>query len=100
MNNGDTWRDYFRNWPGSVAPTGIIVTSFQEQVPFESFQLSDRLLLLNRRAPDTVGARRIVVPFAEIVAVKITDIISAKAVKDLGFEPPNTKQPQAEAAHA
>lgn len=100
MNNGDTWRDYFSNWPSGVAPTGIIVTSYQEQVPFESFQLSDRLLMLNRRAPDTVGARRVVVPFSEIVAVKITDILPAKAIKELGFEGPRHKEAKAEAAHA
>lgn len=88
MNNAETWHHYFRTWPAGLAPTGIVVTSYGEQVPFESFQLTERLLLVNRRAPDTVGARRVIVPFSEIVAVKITEVVSTKALKDLGFEGP------------
>lgn len=101
MNNAETWRDYFRTWPPGLAPTGIVVTSYQEQIPFESFQFTDRLLLLNRRAPDTVGARRVVVPFGEIVSVKITEVVSLKALEDFGFEAPRqagARKP--EAAHA
>ena len=47
--------------------------------------MSEHVLLLNRRAPDAVGARRLIVPYSQIEAVKITESVDDAVFTSAGF---------------
>lgn len=87
----ENWQGYFTNWPAEMARRGILVTTFGEQIPFSSFWTSSNLLLLERQTPDSLGARMIVLSFAQVAALKIVDVLKAKAFESLGFEGPASK---------
>ncbi len=84
----EIWRHYFRNWPAEVERRGVLVTAFNEQIPFENFSESDDLLLIERRAPDTMGARLIILSYDQVSAVKIVDVVKMRAFQSLGFAQP------------
>ncbi len=84
----EIWRKCFSQWPSEVERRGVLVTSFGEQIAFESFAASDDLLLIERRAPDAVGARTVIVAYQYIQALKIVDVTKPKAFQSLGFVPP------------
>ncbi len=88
----EIWRHCFQNWPDEVARRGVLVTSFEEQIAFDGFAASDQMLLIERRAPDTVGARIVLIPFENIAALKIIDVVKAKAFSPLGFVVPQPKK--------
>jgi hypothetical protein len=87
----ENWRDFFAQWPADMHRRGIIVTSFDEQIPFSAFWTSSNLLLLERQTPDSLGARTIVLAFTQITALKIVDVVKPKSFQTLGFEGPPTK---------
>ncbi|MCC6123515.1 MAG: hypothetical protein IT426_00985 [Pirellulales bacterium] len=87
----ENWRDFFAHWPSEVQRRGIVVTSFGEQIPFSAFWTSSNLLLLERQTPDSLGARTIILAFAQIVAIKIVDVVKAKSFQSIGFEGPAAK---------
>lgn len=84
----DIWQHCFENWPAELHRRGVLVTSFGEQIPFENFAGSDRMLLVERRAPDTMGARTVLISYHHVVAVKIVDVVKLKAFSSLGFTAP------------
>jgi hypothetical protein len=86
MDPTSAWQECFRRWPTELERRGIVVTTFNEQIPFEGFAASERLLLLDRKIPDTMGARKILIPYGQILAVKITDVVKMKAFQTLGFD--------------
>ncbi|KKK64655.1 hypothetical protein LCGC14_2982010 [marine sediment metagenome] len=61
MDAAETWRNCFDKWPPEMARRGVLVTSFGEQIVFDSFATSPDLLLIERRSPDTVGARTVLI---------------------------------------
>ncbi len=96
-DNAASWRHLFSGWPAGVPYRGVVVTSFDEQIPFEAFQFTESMLLLDRPTPDTLGARRIIVPFTNIAAVKITEVTQEKAFEPVGFAAPTaTSKPKAD----
>ncbi len=58
---------------------------FDEQVPFSGFRTGAEQLLVERATPDPMGARMLIVPYSQIVAVKVTDPLDPNAVKSMGF---------------
>ena len=68
------------------------MASFGEQIPFDSFMPGDSLLIVDRSVPDTIGARKIVIPYSNIEAVKFTDVVKNKAFIAQGFEEPPSKR--------
>jgi hypothetical protein len=92
MDAAEIWRRCFADWPADVPRRGVVVTTFAEQIPFESFAASDHLLLIERRAPDTVGARTVLVAYQFIQAVKIVDVTKAKSFASMGFVFPPPKK--------
>ncbi len=80
------WRQCFQNWPAEVDRRGVLVTSFGEQIAFDGFATGDDMLLVERRTPDTTGARMIIIPYANVLALKIVDVVKAKAFQSLGFQ--------------
>ena len=83
------WKLLFQRWPASIPKQGIVVTSLNEPVNFVSFQVSEHTVLLERDRPDVMGARTVIVPWQEIVAVKLTTPIEPSKFKDMGFKPVN-----------
>ncbi|MDA1230652.1 MAG: hypothetical protein O2856_07755 [Planctomycetota bacterium] len=79
-------RRVFAEWPVSIPKAGLIVTTFGESIPFCSFMLSGELLLIERKTPDAQGARRVIVSFDVINAVKILDAIEMPRFIAMGFQ--------------
>ncbi len=91
MDATESWRECFQRWPDDLARRGVLVASFDEQIAFVNFFASEQMLLVERRAPDTVGARMVIVPYQNIAALKITDVVKAKAFSHLKFTGPQPK---------
>jgi hypothetical protein len=84
--NPNHWGEFFSHWPADLPRRGIIVTSFNEQISFSTFWTSGNFLLLERQTPDSQGSRSVVVPYNQILALKIVDIVKPKHFKAMGFE--------------
>lgn len=85
MSNQQAWAKLFANWPAGVARKGVLVTNFDEQVSFVGFMTSGELLLVERQTPDTFGARKLIVPLAEVQGVKIVEVVKSAAFAEIGF---------------
>lgn len=85
MANGSTWQRYFQNWPADVPPRGIVVTSFDEPVPFDGFMTSEAMVLLQRKTPDNAGARKVLIAYDDVLAIKFVDVVRGKAFESAGF---------------
>lgn len=94
METAHYWRDFFHGWPAGVDRRGVIVVSFGEQIPFDSFMPGDKLVIVDRSVPDTIGARKIVIPYGNILAVKFTEVVKNKLFIPLGFAEPPPKRGQ------
>lgn len=81
----DSWREFFTKWPAGVERRGVLVTTFNELVPFSGFAISPTLLLLDRAVPDTSGARKVIVGYQQIAALKLTDVLKLSAFQAAGF---------------
>lgn len=79
------WRQIFGAWPAELPRRGLVITSFGEQIPFDAFMLSGGFVLLQRPTPDTLGARTVILPMANVVGLKITDVMKPKAFQAMGF---------------
>ena len=88
MDVAETWRNCFRQWPSDLERRGVLVTSFGEQIVFDGFATSEDMLLLERKAPDTVGARTVILPYPNIQALKIVDVTKVKTFQSMGFTSP------------
>jgi hypothetical protein len=87
MDTTNIWRQLFAAWPDALPQRGVIVTSFNEQVNFVKFLLSEHFLMVERMAPDTVGGRRLLIPYGKIEAVKITDPVTEEVFLKAGYLP-------------
>jgi hypothetical protein len=85
MEHAD-WKGLFADWPPALAPRGVLVTTFNEQIPFDGFLTSDQFVVVARTTPDTVGARQVVVPYGNIAALKIVSVVKDKTFEDMGFK--------------
>lgn len=88
MQTADAWRNLFENWPESIPRQGLIVTSFQETIPFVNFLISGSILLAERDKPDSSGARKVLIAYEAISAVKITSPLELARFQVMGFQAP------------
>lgn len=88
MNSGESWRMLFESWPEAVPREGLLVTIFNETIPFVNYLISDRLLVIERDKPDTFGARKVILDYGSISAVKITSPMEFARLQVMGFQPP------------
>ena len=86
MDAADSWRQLFCEWPEAIPRQGIIVTTFGETLPFQNFMLAGGLLLVERDRPDGAGARKVVLDFSGIAAVKFTSPMDLDQYRAMGFE--------------
>lgn len=89
MDTARAWHDFFENWPADLPQEGIIITTFQESIPFVRFLISDGTIAIERDRPDTIGARKVVIAFAAIAAIKMTDTGDFGRFAKMGFMEPN-----------
>lgn len=94
MEQNTAWKDFFRAWPTGLDRRGVLVCTFGEQVPFDNFMTGDRLLIVDRSVPDTMGARKIVLPYENIAAIKFVEVVKSKIFQPLGFDEPLTRRGQ------
>ena len=85
------WRGFFMKWPSEMQRAGVVVTSFGEQVGFIEFLMGEHTVLLQRLAPDSVGGRKLILPYANIQGIKITEPVNNEALIPFGFRPANSK---------
>jgi len=88
MDKTETWRSLFENWPENIPRSGVVVTSFQESIPFINFLISGGILLLDRDKPDSLGARKVMIAYEAIDAVKLTDTMELSRFQVMGFQAP------------
>ena len=88
MDAAEGWRTLFETWPDSIPRRGMVITTFQESIPFAGFLISGSILLLDRDKPDSLGARKVMIAYSAISAVKITDVIDMARFQVMGFQPP------------
>lgn len=86
MNSSDGWRNLFENWPAAIPRTGFIVTSFGESLPFRDFLISGSILLIDRDVPDSFGARKVMLTYEAIAAVKLTSTLELARFQVMGFQ--------------
>ena len=88
MDTTESWRQIFENWPETIPKSGILVTRYQESIGFADFLISGGILLLERSQPDGVGARKVMLAYSEIAAVKITNVVDLARFQVMGFQTP------------
>jgi hypothetical protein len=88
MDTAEAWRSLFENWPESIPRTGLVVTNFQETIPFTNFLISGAILLLERDKPDSLGGRTVMVAYNAISALKITAPLELARYQVMGFQAP------------
>ncbi|TWT42838.1 hypothetical protein Pla111_24760 [Botrimarina hoheduenensis] len=75
----------FTAWPKEIPRRGVLVNSLDEQTPFKGFMTRGETVLLQRSNPDTLGARFLIIPFAEIAIVKFIDPLTEATFHKAGF---------------
>ena len=85
MDVAEIWRKFFAQWPTKLPQRGVAIASTSEQIPFEGFLLGESLIMLRRRAPDSVGGRIVLVPYGRIEAVKVVDPVKDDVFVSGGF---------------
>jgi len=88
VESSQAWQAIFENWPESIPRKGLVVTSFQETIPFVDFLVSGGLLMVERDKPDTYGTRKVMIAYEAITAVKITDPMELARFQVMGFQSP------------
>ena len=88
MDSMESWRTLFENWPETLPKEGLLITTFQETIPFVDFLISGGILLLQRDRPDTHGARKVMISYDAISAAKLTSPDELTRYQVLGFQAP------------
>jgi hypothetical protein len=85
LNDSAVWAQIFQKWPAKLPQRGVLVVTFGEQIPFCGFLRTADALLLERQTPDTMGARKVILPYSQIAGLKITDPVGADVFTEAGF---------------
>jgi len=85
MDGDNSWRTLFENWPKTFSKVGVLITTFGDTVPFNDFKVNEGILLVQRERPDTIGARKMMVSFTAIVALKLVDVEGLEIYEVMGF---------------
>jgi hypothetical protein len=80
------WKKTFERWPQDLPQRGIVTTTLEEQIPFKGYMLSGEAVLLERANPDPLGTRFIILPYDNMAAIKLVDVIKEKTFSAMGFE--------------
>jgi len=89
MQSADYWQQLFEGWPPSFPTKGVVVTTYQESIQFVRFMISDGMIVFERDKPDSSDARKVVIPFSSVAALKITETFELERFQELGFRSTN-----------
>lgn len=92
MTPNPVWKSFFSNWPTGIHRRGILLTCLNESIPFMSFMIKEDVLLLERSNPDSMGARFILIDFASINSLRLTDPLKEAVFAGAGFLGKLTKE--------
>jgi hypothetical protein len=84
MDSEEDWRTIFEQWPADLPRQGILTTA-QDSFGFSDFLLSRGIVLLERDRPDSIGARKVMLAYRSILALKLTDPGPIARYQSLGF---------------
>lgn len=84
-NSAQIWREAFLKWPPNFRRKGVIELVKGDSIPFVDFVMNEDVLIVERATPDTTGARRVAVPFQNIVVLKYTEPLKTDAFLLAGF---------------
>lgn len=84
MKAEDEWRRIFEWWPPDLPRQGVLSTA-QDNFAFNDFLISQGILLVERDRPDAMNARKVMLSFGSILALKLTDPGPLTRYKSLGF---------------
>lgn len=56
MASDSPWKTFFESWAADLPRRGVLVTAFNEQIPFANFLTSEAMLFFERTMPDSLGA--------------------------------------------
>lgn len=79
------WREMFLKWPPHFKRKGVIEPARGESIPFVDFVMSEDVVVIERATPDTAGARRVAIPFQNIMLVKYTEPLNTEAFLLAGY---------------
>ena len=85
MVTSQTWKSFFVEWPADLPRRGVVLSTLNESMPFTNFWLRGEMVLLERKNPDTSGARFILMGFAGIDSVRFIDPLSEQNISAAGF---------------
>ena len=85
MENAQQWKQLLNNWPRDMPRRGVLITSYDEQIVFSDFLLGEDMVLVERNSPDAMGARKVILPYQNILALKIIDVVRSKTIRKFGF---------------
>ncbi|MCA9078363.1 MAG: hypothetical protein KDA93_25270 [Planctomycetaceae bacterium] len=91
MQPADYWQQLFESWPATFPAHGIVVTNYHESIPFVNFMINDGMVVLERDKPDSSDARKVILPYASISALKITATFDLDRFAELGFRVVNNE---------
>ncbi len=87
-----SWHTFFSQWPADLKHGGVVIAECGEQIPFDGFMISDEMLVIKRTNPDALGARQVILPFANIAALKLTEPAKTKVFANAGYKGAFPKQ--------
>ncbi len=85
MQSAEYWQSLFEGWPASFTTQGIIITTQNESIPFVNFMISEGMVVLERDRPDSSNARKVILGYESIAALKITETFDLVRFQELGF---------------
>lgn len=88
MDDAAAWKALLDAWPSGMGRTGVLVTTLNEQVPFEGFMHTASFIMVERKTPDTLGARKLIVPLSGIAMIKFVEVMNSQAFAPWGFAGP------------
>jgi len=80
-----SWKALFADWPAELPRRGVILSTLNETMPFTNFWLRDEMVMLERKNPDTSGARYILLNYSGIDSVRFIDPLSDQVIALAGF---------------
>ena len=86
MSAAQTWKSFFAEWPAELPRRGVVLSSLNESMPFTNFWLRGEMVMLQRKNPDTMGSRYILISYEGIDSVRFIDPLSDQIIASAGFQ--------------
>lgn len=86
IETAEAWKSLFENWPEAIPRQGMVVTRQDETIPFINFLISPGVLMIERDRPDTYGARKVMLAYDTISAVKLASPDPIAKFQVMGFQ--------------